>query len=209
MKLMTYSQLEELEPGSYVNGAISGHVGRLEERKGKNGVFLTGEITIGTNHCEVTFFRDDVQDNTSILITGQGIKRDEYKGKMKLIVGDKATIKAGEQHDEPQPEQRSERKPTQPDRSAPPKTGGFKVMMNKIANTYIQSYISAEYIRNELKSHGNMMTEEHFQATVSSMFIQATRENLHLEAPTGPFDWSTVKVKQVREEEPEDDNVPY
>lgn len=199
---MTYEQIAELEAGAWLNGPIHGTIGRLNMKQGKKGNFFTGSIDIDGMECDLVIFKHDASSfaDSEVVIAGKGNKRDEYNGKLKIVVGDKATIKrvSGEQP-------KASRGTTQAPRpAATPKN--TRAVMNQIANVYIQSYNAGVYVKGEIEKHHNVaIGTDQFQALVSSLFIQATREGLHHHADLGEFDWSSAKVNK----QDDDDNVPY
>lgn len=88
-----------------------------------------------------------------------------------------------------QPTKQATNKPASP---APATNGGavgdVKRTLNRMANLYLHCLEAGSYVAGTYDSiHDAKMTDEQFQACVSSLFIQATRENLYRELPIGSF----------------------
>lgn len=76
----------------------------------------------------------------------------------------------------------------------------IRKVLNRLANFDLMCAEAASYTCDKLRESGAKITEEQFQARWSSYFIQGTRDNLHLSAPTGDMD---VRLGKVAKEEPE------
>ena len=59
-----------------------------------------------------------------------------------------------------------------------------KVELNKLANLYLHCMAAADYIEGQRETD---LPDEHYQAMVHSLFIQATRDHLHNHVPAGTF----------------------
>lgn len=200
---MTYEEIEALEPDSWLNKPVGGKIGKLFEKQGKKGSFFTGNIFIEGQKCDLTIFKPNGGDfeQSEVVIAGKGNKRGEYNGTIKIVVSEKATIKRVGESDEPTQSTQTATQPQPRKHSVNP-----RAVVNQLANTYILCYNAGLYAKAELENnHGEVMPPDQFQALVSSLYIQATRENVHHSLPVGSFDWGTKK----HQESDDDDNVPY
>lgn len=61
-----------------------------------------------------------------------------------------------------------------------------KQKLNQMANLYLLCMDAADYVASENKAQTNIqMTNEHYQACVSTLFIQAEKYHIHTMVPTG------------------------
>lgn len=103
------------------------------------------------------------------------------------------------QNPPPTPQQPNQRQTTPPAPSQPAQPppqnghatngngiGDVKKHLNRMANLYICCLEAGQYVKHQWKQgHEVDMSDDQFQACVSSMFIQASRENLYNAMPIG------------------------
>lgn len=75
-----------------------------------------------------------------------------------------------------------------------------KLEIQKMSNLHCACFVAATHQRENLAHAGHKMTEEMFQATVSSLFIQASRENLHKLMPDSPITLKPVEKAEPKQE---------
>lgn len=81
-----------------------------------------------------------------------------------------------------------------------PKPLQAKLEIQKMSNLHCACFVAATHQRENLAHAGHKMTEEMFQATVSSLFIQASRENLHKLMPDSPISLKPVEKAEPKQE---------
>lgn len=113
--------------------------------------------------------------------------------------------------------------------TAPSNDAAVRKALNKLANLYLHCLMAGSYVRGQWEANiGGRMTEEQFQACVSSIYIQATRMMLDGQLAAGSFQFPGSKpaneepvqpetapepelppVQSELPTEPEDDDVPF
>jgi hypothetical protein len=65
--------------------------------------------------------------------------------------------------------------------------GEVKERLNKYANLYTHCLVAGTYVKNNYAGLGGQMTDEQFQACVSALFINASKDGLQGLVKIGPF----------------------
>lgn len=128
-------------------------------------------------------------------LTGIKAKDDTYKNVTSRILSvtptahidlvESAPPAPVQQQPAPAPQQQYQ-PPVQQTAPAPTNGTGVKQRLNKLANLYLHCLDAGDYVRRTWEaSHNCQMPDDQFQACVSSLFIQATRDMMHGDVSTG------------------------
>ncbi len=135
-------------------------------------------------------------------LSGVKIKEDEYRGKIDKVlwVTPSATIDRVEGSAPAAPQQAQANGHVEQPKSEAPKQNGngngqpdsvkhVRHSLNRMANLYLHCMEAGNYVRSQWEAaHQVKMSEEQFQACVSSLYIQGSRDNLYDGLPIGSFD---------------------
>lgn len=197
---MTIEEIKQLQDGDWVKGGLRVRLGQVIEKTAKSGTTFwkaTGEDDTGK--IGFTFFHDDAAsglDHKVVEFSGQGIKYDEYQGNPGITIFSKCQIVVAEDQGSRQNQATNEDlgEPVKGQRKDPAVDGDFHKRLGSKASMYAWALLYGAELR---KQSPVSMTDDQYQAMVSSLFIEACKCDLAYIAPR--IDWDHFKHPTLKD----------